>query len=61
MSETPYAETEVLLAVMNNDIETAMKILSDFSPTELYTFANQLTELKYLVNRYRGHVQVLTD
>ncbi len=51
LAETPYAETEALLAVMNGDPERAEKILDGFLPNELITFDDQVTFLADLLAR----------
>ena len=41
---TPYAETEILLAIMNEDPERANELASDFMPKERRVFLEQLHE-----------------
>lgn len=42
MSETPYAETEFLLAVMNEDERRARELLDDMTACERDDLAHQL-------------------
>lgn len=42
--ETPYAETEVLLAVMNRDTARGVALLNDMSRTEIHHFINHLKD-----------------
>lgn len=58
MPETPYVETEALLAVMNGDREAAEKILADFYDSELAKFNMQLQFLRDVIDgvqRARNH------
>lgn len=51
MSETPYAETEVLLAIMNQNVDLADALLTEFTKHELLTFDQQVTMLQDFINR----------
>lgn len=51
MPETPYVETEALLAAMNGDHDRAEAILADFLPGELRKFDDQVTLLGDLIAR----------
>lgn len=51
MPESPYVETEALLAAMNGDHERAEEILAGFLPGELRTFDDQVTLLRDLIAR----------
>lgn len=44
-SETPYAETEALLAVLNDNDERCNEILRDMLWGELYVFLDKLNHL----------------
>ena len=46
-----YAETNVLLAVMDGDLDEAERLISDFTPSELDTFSRQLQLTRDLVTR----------
>jgi hypothetical protein len=48
-----YAETAVLIAVMDGDEDRAMELLGDFLPNELLTFEEQAEQLVDLVRRVR--------
>lgn len=48
-----YAETAVLIAVMDEDEDAAVARLREFTPTELVTFEDQLRQAIYLI----GYVQ----
>lgn len=51
MAETPYLETEALLAVMNGDEEEALRIIDEeMSPRERRTFIDQLDRLSLLAD-----------
>lgn len=52
MSETPYAETELVLAVMNEDDERARQLVEDMSPGERERLSGQLGR----VDDYLHHV-----
>lgn len=53
--ETPYIETEILLALMNEDIERLEKLIKAMLPGELYRFACQVSGLsKVLLDASRG-------
>jgi hypothetical protein len=54
VSETPYPETEALLAVMNGDTVRMLGLLADMLPGELRAFEKHLTVL-------RGHVKVCRE
>lgn len=45
MSETPYTETEALLAVMNDDDERLAELLAGMLSVELATLRNQAFRL----------------
>lgn len=47
--QTPYVETEALLAVMNEDDGRAEELLGEMHEGELVTFARQLHELGLMV------------
>jgi hypothetical protein len=56
-SETPYAETEALLSVMNGEQGEAQRNLSEFTDTELVMFEDNLSNLRDLIRdewRTRG-------
>lgn len=44
-AETPYAETEAFLAVMNQDDERLAELLADMLPGELFTLREQAYRL----------------
>jgi hypothetical protein len=50
-SETPYVETEALLAVMNEDDGRLQHLLDGMSHSELALFARQLDNLLHAVRR----------
>lgn len=50
-SETPYVETEALLAAMNGDIDRCETLLAAFLPGELYAFERQVELLDDLIGR----------
>ncbi len=47
--ETPYVETNALLAIMNGDRETAAEILADSSDRELQKLDDQLQFLRDVI------------
>lgn len=50
MAETPYAETEVLLAVMRDDEEEALALLAEMTATErkaLQGYADEVSRLAW--------------
>jgi len=51
IAETPYTETEVLLAVMNSDGERAAELLKSMTLTELETLESQVGILESMVFR----------
>lgn len=51
MADTPYVETEALLAVMNGNPEGAEEILAGLLPGELNIFDDQVTFLGDLIAR----------
>lgn len=53
MSETPYVETEALLAVMEGDPKRAEELLNSMSGSELRAFDAQLDLLGDAVGRAR--------
>lgn len=56
MPETPYVETEALIAVMCDDIDKARRILREFYPSELSRLAEhavQLASLCHEVTRWQ--------
>ena len=58
MSRTPFAETEALLAVMEQDEAEARRILEDSTATELAVFADQVAYLADLIDQvYRPKVR----
>jgi hypothetical protein len=46
MAETPYAETEALLALLGEDESECERILLEFTPNELSTLARVAGELE---------------
>ena len=48
--ETPYTETELLLAVMNNDSERAEELVGTMSETERLVFFQQVGRLRLLLH-----------
>lgn len=42
MAHPTYAETAVLVAIMERDIDEADRLLADFLPNELRTFQDQV-------------------
>lgn len=50
-SETPYVETEALLAAMNGDIDRCETLLAGLLPGELYAFERQVELLDDLIGR----------
>lgn len=61
MNRTPFAETEALLAVMEEDYEKAERIIDTFHAGELWVFRNNLIELKSLIDKALRHMQVFKD
>lgn len=54
-NETPYTETEVLLAIMNDDIEKTDRLLRDMLPYELTSFLRSANKLVfYITNAING-------
>jgi hypothetical protein len=51
MSETPYVETEALLAVMNQDFGRMQELLDGMTRGELREFGDQVAELHGAVVR----------
>jgi hypothetical protein len=51
---TPYAETEALLYVMEDDIENAMRVINSLTRNELFAFRSQVFELRRLIERTLG-------
>jgi hypothetical protein len=49
MPETPYTETEIVLAVMNEDTEHARELIDGMSMYERRIFAGQLDDAAELV------------
>ena len=49
-----FAETAVLIAVMEEDDETADALLDDFMPHELREFERQVDELANAIGRARS-------
>jgi hypothetical protein len=45
-AETPYIETEMLLAVMNDDTTRLLNLLQGMSPTEIRIFLDQVRSLE---------------
>jgi hypothetical protein len=54
VSETPYVETEVLIAVMNGDIDEAKRLLRDCFPGELNELATNAFKLYTMANAIRN-------
>lgn len=54
MPETPYVETEALLAVMNEDDERLFNVLDRMLPNELATLRDQALELVSAIDRHQG-------
>jgi hypothetical protein len=52
--QTPYAETEALLAVMEKRNGDAFKILEDMYPNELDMFRDQVNRLGNLIDVVRS-------
>lgn len=52
MAQTPYAETEALLAVMSEDSDRARTLLDDMLPGERRTFARQVGALANMLAEY---------
>lgn len=52
--QTPYAETEALLAVMEQRNGDAFKILEDMYPNELDMFRDQVNRLGNLIDIVRS-------
>lgn len=50
INETPYVETNALLAVMNGDTHTARLLLHSMTRTELSTFQLNVTRLSNLID-----------
>jgi hypothetical protein len=50
MAQTPYAETEALIAVMSEDEDEALRILDDMLPGERRRFVDQLDRLSLLAD-----------
>jgi hypothetical protein len=48
-----YAETAVLIAIMNGDLDEADRLLSDFHPIELRTFEDQTSLLDQAIRKAR--------
>lgn len=46
--QTPYAETEILLAALEHDHERVAALLADCSDTELFAFRSALTTCRHL-------------
>lgn len=56
-AETPYAETEALLSVMNGELDETRRNLSEFTTLELETLEENLSDLRDLIRdewRRRG-------
>lgn len=51
--ETPYVETEALLAFMNEDSDRVQELIKEMLPGELDRFQGQLIDLAYLVLKER--------
>lgn len=49
--ETPYVETEMLLAVMNGNHDGAVELIQGMLPRELQVFSDQLRFASELVHR----------
>ena len=49
--ETPYVETEALLAAMNSDIDRTESLLAGMLPNELRAFERQVELLSDLIAR----------
>jgi len=49
--ETPYVETEALLAAMNSDIDRTESLLAGMLPNELRAFERQVELLVDLISR----------
>lgn len=52
VTETPYVETEVVLAVMNEDEERARLLIRDMSKHERQRLYRHLNEARYLLEMY---------
>ena len=52
MTETPYTETEALLAVMNDDWDRCVELLAGMLPGELIRFEEQAYRLHQLISSY---------
>lgn len=52
MTETPYTETEALLAVMNDDWDRCVELLAGMLPGELRRFEDQAYRLHQLIGSY---------
>jgi hypothetical protein len=50
VAETPYAETEALLAVLREDEDEALRIVDDMLPGERRRFVEQLDRLSLLAD-----------
>lgn len=54
MAETPYAETEALLAMLNDDEDEALRILGEMYPRERRALVEKLDRLSLLAeDRFR--------
>jgi len=53
-AETPYMETEILLAIMNGNSSRAIAMASDMSVVELNGFIEQIHQLNNLVREVRA-------
>jgi len=51
MGQTPFVETEVLLAVLDDCIGDALRMLQEMHPEELMEFRRRLAELQGLARR----------
>jgi hypothetical protein len=58
MSETPYAETEVLLLIMRGELDQARSVLADFTKVELDEIDNFVHDLLSLVHQETRNRQV---
>lgn len=54
-SVTTFAETAALYAILNNDTDEAMRIVSEMLPNERAEFASQLDRLRTLLTDRFGN------